>query len=170
MGDTAEKIPSMEECYRLLEECNVPENVVKHSERVREFALDLAGKIAGINMELVSAGALLHDIDKIETLEGNGRHGEPGARKLKEKGFFAVSEIVRKHVLENIFELESAEEKLVYYADKRIINGGIVTVKERLDFIREKYCSGDQACLKKLERIRPALEALESELMEMVKK
>lgn len=170
MEKPAGRVPSEKECYRLLEEYSVPENVVRHSEKVREFALGLAGGIEGVNLELVSAGALLHDIDKIDTLGGKGSHGEPGCRALAEKGFQAVAEIVRKHVMEKIFELESIEEKIVYYADKRVIGDRVVPLAERMEFIGEKYGSGNREFLQKLEEIRPALEALEAELKEMVKK
>ena len=165
-----ERIPSEEECHRILAENKVPENIVRHSEKVKEFALELAGKIGGVNMELVAAGALLHDLDKAETLEGKPYHGELGWEKLREKGFGAVAEICRKHLLEKVAELKTLEEKIVYYADKRIIDERIVTLKERIEFVKEKYGSRDARLREKIGEAAPKALELERELMAMVKK
>lgn len=161
-------IPSEEECYKLLKESNVPENIVRHSERVKELAMEIAGKLMGrgvkVNLALVKAGALLHDIDKFETIKGKGMHGEPGYERMREKGYYAVAEIVRKHLVEMVSELASAEEKIVYYADKRVIDDRIVTLKERLEFIKEKYGSRDKELMEKILESEPLMLELEGEL------
>lgn len=168
------RIPSEKECYQLLKENRVPENVLRHSERVKEFALELAAKLREsnekVNPELVLAGALLHDIDKIETLKGSSYHGDEGCKKLKAKGYYAVAGIVRKHLLERVSELDSIEEKIVYYADKRVIDDRIVSLKERLEFIKQKYGSRNKELMKKIMESEPLIIALEKELMGRIKK
>ncbi len=166
-------IPTEKECYELLEENSVPENVVRHSEAVKDLALELAGRIrasgSDVNLELVVAGALLHDIDKIETLE-EGRHGEVGWRKLRKKGYYGVADIVRKHVLEKIKELAFIEEKLVYYADKRVIGGRVVPLRERLACIRERYGSKSAEAMQRIKKFEPLAYDLEKELVELMNK
>ena len=161
-------VPSEGECYKLLKENSVPENIVRHSERVKEIAMEIAEKLkesgVKVNLALVKAGALLHDIDKFETAKGNGAHGKPGYKMMREKGCYAVADIVRKHLVEMVSELASAEEKIVYYADKRVIDDRIVTLKESLDFIKEKYGSRDKKLMGKIIESEPLMLELEREL------
>lgn len=165
------KIPSEKECYKLLKENSVPKNIVRHSEKVKEFALKLAEQLQEngerVNLNLVKAGALLHDIDKIQTIKGKGSHGEQGYKKLKEKGFFKVAEIVKKHVLERVNELNSIEEKIVFYADKRVQDNKIVSLKERLEHVEKKYGSNSEI-REKIVQSKPLVLKLERELMEKI--
>lgn len=163
-------VPTEKECYELLEESKVPENVVKHSETVKGLAVELAKDSIKcgnrVSLGLVVAGALLHDIDKIETLK-QGRHGVIGWRKLREKGYWGTADIVRKHVLERIQELSLIEEKLVYYADKRVIGNRVVPLAERLEFIEEKYGSKNRKAMQGIKKFEPLVFRLEKEIMEM---
>jgi len=164
-------IPTEKKCHELLEENSVPENVVRHSEAVKDLSVELAKEIMGngvkVNLALVKAGALLHDIDKIETLKQGG-HGEIGWRKLREKSYYGVADIVKKHVLERIQELVFIEEKLVYYADKRVIGSRVVPLKERLACIRERYGSKSAEAMQRIKKFEPLVYGLEKEIMEMI--
>jgi len=166
------RVPSEEQCIELLKENNVPKNVLAHSKKVTEFAVGLAKQLKAngikVNIELVRAGALLHDLDKIYTLKKKGRHGFLAEEILEGKGLHEIAVIARKHVLENVTELESIEEKLVFYADKRVIDNRIVSLKERLDFILKKYGTTEKARAD-FKASKPAIFALERELMQMVK-
>ncbi len=163
------RIPSRKECMELLAEKGVPENIVRHSMAVRDFALELARDLKNqgksVCLELAEAGALLHDIDKIETLEGKEPHGEPGRRFLRKKGFFGAAEIVKKHVLEKIDLLCLLEEKIVYYADKRVIGERVVPLGKRIEFIKEKYGSKNRKTMRGIIEREPLLFGLEKELL-----
>lgn len=65
----------------------------------------------------------------------SGRHhADVGADILEQRGFPEIAKLVRKHRYMQIIDgLESWEEKLLYYADKRTKHGKIVPLKERLD-------------------------------------
>ncbi len=137
-------LPTRNECLQLLEEHNVPENVRKHSLAVNKVAVFLADKLRqngiDIDIELVDRASLLHDIDKIPTL-GNGEHGEMARQILSEKGHKTVGDVIRKHVFRAIEDpgLDTWEEKVVNYADKRCTEDKLVSLDERFSYAREMY-------------------------------
>ena len=91
-----------------------------------------------INKNLVIASALLHDIERLKE-----NHVEVGANLLKKLGFPEVSEVVKKHSLYTIGEEnitpKTAEEKIVFYADKRVIGNKIVSMEERFKDLEKRY-------------------------------
>lgn len=168
----SDKVPSEEECMELLKQYNVPENIVEHSIRVKEVALKIARalKEKGVNVDerLVVAASLLHDMDKAETVGENiNMHGKKACEELKKLGMPTVAEIVRKHVLEAILngELKTLEEKIVYYADKRVLGGKIVSLKERFDYLKERYGLKNKEMKKNIEKSYPKVVELEKELL-----
>lgn len=112
-----------------------------------------------INLELLRHAALLHDLLRVcdfrnfspenfpdlassqdiehwktqrEKFKNLG-HEEAAARILEERGFPDVASLIRKHRYIQILEgLNSWEEKLLYYADKRTKHDQVVPLKERL--------------------------------------
>ena len=127
-------IPSREKCFELLKEYRVPENIVAHILQVNRVAMFLAKKLKEkgekINLELVDAASLLHDLDKHMTFNEDSGHGEKAAEILESLGFAEVAPIVRKHITTAVLRspLKTLEEKLVYYADMRVKGNKIVTV------------------------------------------
>jgi uncharacterized protein len=170
----AGRIPSERECLEMLSRNKVPENIVRHSVKVKEFAVELAQKMDAncikVNLGLVRAGALLHDLDKFETLGTGKMHGTIAWEKLRAEGCYAVAEIARKHLIERVGGLSSWEEKLVYYADKRVIDEKVVPLQERLDFIKQKYGLKDKKLMAKIKKSEKAIRALEKEILETINK
>ena len=74
-----------------------------------------------LNADLVLAGALLHDILRIEP-----NHAQAGAKLLLHLGFSEVSKIVAQH-MDITLDLTSPvrEKELVYFADKICSEQGI---------------------------------------------
>lgn len=136
-------IPTREECLKILKDNNVPENIVVHSEAVCDFALKVADllekKEIHINRDLVAAGALLHDIKKMAP----GDHVIEGYELVKSLGFPEVATIMKKHGLYHLgkdeFTPKTWEEKIVFYADKRVKGDKIVGIDERFDYIKQRY-------------------------------
>ena len=122
-----------------------------------------------VDLIAVRQGALLHDVLKIcdfktldiENFEQNVTaediqfwtalmkscnhigHEEAAYNMLKEAGEEKIATIVRKHRFAGLIEPENKpktwEEKLVYYADKRVRHDQIVSLAERLEDGRERY-------------------------------
>lgn len=136
------KIPTKEQCLKMLEDNKVPPNIIAHAKKVCEVALLIAAKLEkkGIkaNKKLVMAAALLHDIEKLKP-----DHVVAGAEFVREKGFKEVAGIIEKHGLQHLdnkkFMPSTAEEKIVFYADKRVNGEKIVSIGKRFRYIKEKY-------------------------------
>ena len=62
------RIPSRPECLKMLKDNGVPEHIIAHSVKVTEIAMEygkLIKKNGGtVDLKLLEAGALLHDITK----------------------------------------------------------------------------------------------------------
>lgn len=136
-------LPSKEECLQILEDNNVPANIIAHSSAVCDLSLKIASLLEkrgiSINRELVAAGALLHDIKK----QDSNDHVIEGARFIKSLGLPEVALVIRKHGLYHIDNGEFAprtwEEKIVFYADKRVKGDKVVSIEERFSYIKQRY-------------------------------
>ena len=140
------KIPTKQECIKILKGNNVPDNIIAHLKAVCAFSLKVCGilKKRGIkiNKQLVAAGALLHDVKRL-----SHNHVIAGYEFVKSLGYPEVAELVKKHGLENLekdgFAPKTWEEKIVFYSDKRIKNDKVVTIDERFVYIMQKYKKED---------------------------
>ena len=144
MQEKTERLPTHEECMALLDEHEVPEHIRKHSFAVNKASVFLAKKLKGsgidIDVELVDRASLLHDIDKLPTLE-NGQHGIMAKNILTEKGYVKIGEVIHKHLFHSILDngLKTWEEKILNYADKRCQEDEIVTLDHRFAYGRKRY-------------------------------
>lgn len=156
-------LPAREECIKIWDEHNVPENVRQHSFAVNRVAVFLAKKLREkgirIDVELVDRASLLHDLDKIPTLN-NGEHGHLTRKILSEKGHGAVGEIALKHRFKAILDngLRTWEEKVVNYADKKCLEGEIVPLEKRFEYGRKRYASFKHSRTKEAELLYIELE------------
>ncbi len=165
------KVPSVDQCYKLLEEYNVPDHIIQHSEMVRKIAIFLADELnkQGENLSIpeIEAAALLHDITKMEGIETRQDHAETGKRLLAELGYKRIGEIVAEHIKlqEGRNSQPISEEEIINYSDKRVMHTRIVTLGERFADIGKRY-GAKRLDKKAIERIR----ALENETYELENK
>jgi putative nucleotidyltransferase with HDIG domain len=117
-----------------------------HSLQVCRVALCLGKNLIShfpeLNMSLIEAGALLHDIAKTECLKTKSNHVEIGTEMVRALGHHSVARIVAQHVhLENDFPRNGSIDEviLVHYADKRVRHAEVVGLKERFDYLTETY-------------------------------
>ena len=136
------RIPSKEECERILREHEVPQHIIDHSLKVAELSAEVAEAVASrgvsVDRELVVAGALLHDIAKLR----EGDHMREGAAILRGLGFPRVADVVERHGILTVDDdnlPQTIEDKIVYYADKRVISDRLVSLEERFDYLAEQY-------------------------------
>lgn len=150
-------IPTIQQCYSLMDEYAMLDNIRAHSLMVARVANVLLQGLADASTpdamlpetDLVLTGALLHDIAKTPCLENRCDHARQGRDICLELGYPEVAEVVREHVILSEFSpnryasgLFLAKE-LVYYADKRVRHEEIVSLEERLDYILERYGNND---------------------------
>lgn len=170
------KIPTTKGCYRLLKKYFVPNNIIRHSENVRKISLFIGKRMVKkgnkINLKLLEAASLLHDIDKIYTLN-NGKHGKMSHDILKKEGFNAIAKFALKHVLHAILNQKQKpktwEEKILYYSDRRVNPEGIVSLKDRFKYLREQYGSKDKKIMKAINEAEPKVKRLEKEIFSKIK-
>ena len=140
----SDRIPSSEECDKLMVHHSMRPNIVEHSIQVMNVSLAITDNLkngVAVNRDLVIAAALLHDITKTRSLVTNERHDISGAELLREMGFTSIAEIVEQHVVFQNFNLQGGleEREIVYYADKRVNHDKIVTIEERVHYLLQRY-------------------------------
>ncbi|MFH0875385.1 MAG: HDIG domain-containing metalloprotein [archaeon] len=158
-------IPSRKDCMDLLMHDFPPQNIIEHSLVVNRISVFIAKKLAEngfeINVPLVDAGSLLHDVKKWHNIKHDEKanHGEEG-KKFLLKNYPEVAQIVKKHMLYEIYDpgLSSWEEKIVFYADKIVNNDKIVTLKERFIYLNSRYPPKDEELRKKIFELCKELE------------
>jgi uncharacterized protein len=139
-----ERIPTVDECYRLIRKYNMLPNIIEHSRQVMLVSLAMVDKLkdgAVINRDIVIAAALLHDITKTRSLETKEPHDLSGGILLRELGFDKIASIVEEHVVLKNFEPDGPleEKEIVYYADKRVMHDQVVSSKDRVADLLERY-------------------------------
>ena len=130
-------LPSREQAIELLRKNNCPTKTINHTIAVADLAMEIATKIEKkgikVNLTLVEAGALLHDIGRSKTHAVD--HGVAGAQIAESEGLpEQVVKIIKRHVgggitakeaekfgwPNDVYEPVTLEEKIVSYADKLI--------------------------------------------------
>jgi uncharacterized protein len=166
-------IPDREECLRLMERYGMLQNIVAHSLEVTKVALFLSSELIKrgqrIDLCLVEAASLLHDIAKTTCLKTKEDHTESGYHLLKEIGYERVGEIVAQHVwLKREGDPSSVtEEEVVNYADKRVRHDQIVSLEERFMDLKARY-GKDQRSIDYLERMEKAILGVEDKIFFML--
>jgi putative nucleotidyltransferase with HDIG domain len=127
-------------------------------------ALEAAGR-ARLNLELVRAGGLLHDITKTRSFTTGEDHAQSGQVYLTRQGFGEVGSLVAQHVVLAAFDPEAPpnEAELINYADKRVMHDRIVSMPRRMADILARYGTSAQR-RDRLRRLWQETERLEAKL------
>jgi len=166
-------MPTRQDCLQLLEK-NVPDKVKQHSLMVNKVAMDLANRFrkkgVNIDLDLVDRASLLHDIAKISSSNViNNDHAIKGYIMLKDReGYELIAEVIKKHEVKSIIDPETRpitwEEKIVFYADKRVIHDKKVPLAERIAYLKQKYPSHIEI----ITRAEPLIYEMEREIFEII--
>jgi uncharacterized protein len=143
-------IPTVDQCYRMMEEYGMLANIRAHSimvERVANLiALEIRKTGIEISMAMIAAGALMHDIAKTACLDTREDHAAKGSDICLRNHFEEIADIVKEHVIIEGFDPDADvnEKEIVYYADKRINHDQIVSLDERLRHLLIRYAKGNK--------------------------
>lgn len=156
-------VPEPEECEAILEGWAVADPVRRHCRAVAALAVDWAERLAAagvrLDLDLVRAGALLHDLAK-----GHAHHAEIGAAVVRDLGFPAVAEVVGKHMRIDFAEGDRLDEAVVVHlADKCVAEERRVTLAERFAAAERRF-RDDPKALAGARRRRAAAEAIRREV------
>lgn len=138
-------IPSPEKCLELMEHHQMPRHIQRHSFKVAGLASFLGRLLVQegreLDLKLIYAGSLLHDLGKARSIQSGEDHGQLGAAFLEEDGFFVVADIVREHAtMDSQRALGTISESLlVNYADKRVRHDKVVTLDDRFLDLVNRY-------------------------------
>jgi uncharacterized protein len=139
------KVPSRDQCHRLLEKYAVPDHIIRHSEMVSRVAGFLTERLNGSGEDLdlgaIVAAALLHDITKMEGIKSRRDHAHTGRSLLTALGFKRIGEIVGEHIrLQADRETTGIREaEIINYSDKRVMHDQVVTLEERFADLHNRY-------------------------------
>ena len=144
------RVPSKGECLNLMKRYNGREHIIRHCIKVAEVAVSISEALnrkgENLNLNEVETAALLHDITKAESLDSGEDHSLTAYRLLKQLGYTRIAEIVRQHVflLRDSDSPWVSEEEVVNYSDKRVRHDQVVTLGERFEDLRARYCRNEE--------------------------
>lgn len=146
----ARGLPSRDECLAILRERACDEEVVRHCVAVADLAVKMAKKCRA-NVELVAAGALLHDLGRCRT--HGMAHAVEGAKIAVELNMpEPVVKIIERHIGAGItadearalglpnkdYVPETLEEKIVAHADNLMSGDRRTSIKDSVSHLVRK--------------------------------
>ena len=150
------ELPSREQAIELLSKNNCPPKIINHCEAVAKLALEIASKLEAkgikVDLKLVEAGALLHDIGRTKSHAVD--HGVVGAKIAGSEGFSEeLVKVIKRHVgggitakeakefgwPKDIYEPVTLEEKIVSYADKLIDGSKRVSIDLEIERLQVEH-------------------------------
>ncbi len=145
-------IPTPTDCLELMSAHGMLPNIREHSLLVREVAVHLGTSLVeagfALHLDLIEAGALLHDLGKTYCLGTALNHAEWGAQALTAAGYPEVAQVVREHIFlesDGTDPLAIREAEVVNYADKRVLHTRVVTLTDRFVDLMERYGKSEEA-------------------------
>ncbi len=139
-------VPDRETCFGLMARYAMLPNILVHSLVVAETAMRLGAALvrAGRDLDLpmVEAGGLTHDIAKTECLIEKCPHSERGFQIMLALGYPGLAKVIRDHIdpAEAIRKRGLISPSLVVnYADKRVLHAKVVPAAERAADLIERY-------------------------------
>lgn len=139
----SKSLPTKQECDRLWDKYEMPDHIRAHTRQVTNVAKKVAKHIKNqgypVDIVLVERGALLHDIAKIISIKdkSKGYHTDIGAQIVRKEGYASeLADIVLHHVVNSFDSNLTLEQQIVNYADRRVTHDKVVSVQERIDYLK----------------------------------
>lgn len=165
-------LPTVEQIELWQEMVRLPPHIIAHCRGVAEMGKRIAEHLSSngiiVRPTAIERAALVHDLLRFvdfknspnqgfsdspediahwQMIAGNFpgmKHEEACATFLREKGFDALASIVEVHGLRLPSpERVTIEQKVLFYADKRVAIDKVVSVEERFQDFRNRYNKGD---------------------------
>ncbi|WP_455392004.1 HD domain-containing protein [[Eubacterium] cellulosolvens] len=145
------KYPTRDECLSILRKFNCPKKVIRHILVVTELALKIAQYFPEADLELLEAGALLHDLGRSRSHDVN--HAVVGSEMARRLGLpDEVVHIIEHHIAAGIPKAEAVklglpakdytprtlEERIVAHADNLVEYYERCTIERSVQVLTEK--------------------------------
>ena len=167
------KLPTEQQCLNYFVKYKVPDNIFKHCCAVRNVAVFLAARLkeknVPINAEFVNSLALFHDLCKMIVIKDFGRndfhkdavitpeqaafwhemqqkyprHYEGEVAYELFKDLYPELALSLQQVSNPQNEAPKWEEMVVHYADWRVLGEKVVSLAERVAYLRQRYQRSD---------------------------
>ncbi|MFC1801486.1 HD domain-containing protein [Nanoarchaeota archaeon] len=157
-------IPTREECVHLMDKFKTPIGIRKHSIVVNKIAVFLAKKLKAadidIDVGIVDAASFLHDLVRqvnfhsfddathdevsvwrpLKEIYSHMDHADMAAELLKNK-YPIIGQVIAKHGCHAVLndEVDTWEEKVVAYADRRVIHNRISSIEKRYEDLSMRH-------------------------------
>lgn len=167
-ADIQRNVPTEEECYAIIKSANTPLKVFNHCQQVAQLSCLIAGCLiksgCQMNLELIRAAALLHDLAK-----GEPRHAHVGARMLM--NYPKVAEIIAEHtdICPSPMDQGLSEKEIVYLADKLVNDNQIISLQVRFSGCLEQY-KNNQEVLNKIRQRLSNAEIIQTKVEQIIKR
>ena len=170
-------LPPEGRCREMWALWEMPRHIQEHCSLVTRVAVCIAEMVKEklmpeLDVRLVRAAAMLHDLAKFYTIRHGGSHSQIGAAWIQEQTGNAVVARAVLHHVDWPFALDLHRypvSLIVCYSDKRVRHTEIVTLHERFVDLQDRYgvsTSARQHILQSLEQGQ-ALERLLSESLKV---
>ena len=152
----SKQLPTREQATKLLQQYNCPPQVINHCLVVTDLALEIASQLQKkgfkVDMQLVAAGAMLHDLGRSKTHAVD--HAVVGAQITQSIGLpDAVIKIIKRHVgagitaeeakwlgwPNDVYVPQTLEEKVVAYADKLIDGSKRIPIEAEIARLQSEH-------------------------------
>lgn len=173
--------------HKIYQEFQVPKHIIAHMRGVAHVAKIISGKLKKLGLEVnrqnIINAALLHDVvryvdfnlkesdpilwHKIQTKYHKIGHEKAMAKILEKRGEGDLAGLTAKHGFFSVWELKTLDEKILYYADKRVDKDKIVSLKIRLKEGKKRNMSADDDA-KYVRATERKIFALENELIALL--
>ena len=152
-----ERVPDRNACGALLAERRVPAAVLEHSHAVACVAGHLGEALneagMGLDLHLLEAAALLHDMARTES-----DHAARGAELLAAAGFPRVAVVVAGHMDPSPPAVADLDEAAVLFlADKLVIDARVVPLRERMSALESRFAGDEPALVAGRQRLQLAV-------------
>ena len=126
-------IPRKTAIYSILQLQKTPQEVINHSIVVEKVALRLGADAISkgylVNLNLISAAALLHDVERTKK-----HHDLEGAKLLERLGYTQVARIIQEHMFLSEDAMKHIDERaIVYLADKLVDGEAFTNIHKRFE-------------------------------------
>jgi len=144
-------VPNEEECLKILAAAGANLELVRHCKLVARLAVAIAKRCSGVNIDLVRAGALLHDLGRAKT-QGT-EHAVVGAEIVRELNLpddlvliierhigagITMAEAERAGLPPKDYVPQTLEEKIVAHADNLTSAEGLITISRAVELMLRK--------------------------------
>ena len=148
-------LPTPAECEAILATQPTSDALRRHGRAVTAVARTIAGKLAArgvaVDLGLVLAASLLHDIAK-----GQPGHAEVGAALVEELGYPVVADVIHQHMSMSFDGSTTNEAAIVFLADKLVSGDRTVSLEERYAPSFERFRDRPEALQGATRRYRTA--------------